>query len=182
MTGEFGALGYHNVKDNPAYRALEIRLEKDTDTVINFLLDKGKVVTLTENSNSEDSIQSCLDNTSSCQPISGVKVNQIEFHRESEVFSIKANTDFILIQNEMYSPIWKANLCDTSKCRTIHSYPVLESLRGWKIPKGNFEFRSEAKTFYNFERWFIFWLGVILTLICTIFFNKKLIRDGQSTI
>jgi len=182
LSGEFGALGYHNVKDNSAYRALEIRLQNNSDTVVNFLLEKGKAITLTKNSNIEDGIQSCLDDSSACQSISGVKVDQIEFDRESEVFNIEANTDFIFVQNEMYSPIWKASLCDTNKCQTIQSYPVLESLRAWKIPKGNFEFRSEAKTLFNFERWFIFWLGVILTLVCTVLFKKKLIRDGQSAI
>jgi hypothetical protein len=182
LTGEFGALGYHNVKDNFAYKSLEIRLQKENDEVVNFLLDKGTALTLTENSNYEDGIQSCLDDSSLCQPISGVKVDQKEFNRESEIFAIVANRDFIFIQNEMYSPIWKAELCDTNKCRTIESFPVLDSLRAWKIPKGDFEFRSEAKTLFNFQRWFIFWTGLILITIATVFFNRKLVRDGQSSI
>jgi hypothetical protein len=182
LTGEFGALGYHNVKDNYAYKSLEIRLQKETDEVVNFLLDKGTALTLTENSNFEDGIQSCLDDSSLCQPLSGVKVAQKEFNRESEIFAIVANRDFIFIQNEMYSPIWKAELCDTNKCRTIESFPVLDSLRAWKIPKGDFEFRSEAKTLFNFQRWFIFWTGLILITIATVFFNRKLVRDSQSSI
>jgi hypothetical protein len=182
LTGEFGALGYHNVKDNFAYKSLEIRLQKENDEVVNFLLDKGTALTLTENSNYEDGIQSCLDDSSLCQPISGVKVDQKEFNRESEIFAIVANRDFIFIQNEMYSPIWKAELCDTNKCRTIESFSVLDSLRAWKIPKGDFEFRSEAKTLFNFQRWFIFWTGLILITIATVFFNRKLVRDGQSSI
>jgi hypothetical protein len=182
LTGEFGALGYHNVKDNYAYKSLEIRLQKENDEVVNFLLDKGTALTLTENSNYEDGIQSCLDDSSLCQPLSGVKVVQKEFNRESEIFAIVANRDFIFIQNEMYSPIWKAELCDTNKCRTIESFPVLDSLRAWKIPKGDFEFRSEAKTLLNFQRWFIFWTGLILITIATVFFNRKLVRDSQSSI
>ena len=182
LSGEFGALGYHNVKDNSVYQSLELRLQKDSDEVISFLLDKGTALTLVENSNLEDGIQNCLDNSLDCQPISGVKVDQKEFNRESEIFEIKADRDFILIQNEIYSSIWKAKLCDTKKCSTIESYPALDSLRAWKIPKGNYEFRSEAKTLFNFERWFIFWLGVILTVTSSVFFNKKSVRNRQSAI
>ena len=78
----------------------------------------------------------------------------------------------------MYSPIWSAALCENEKCVSIDSFPILNSLRAWKIPKGDFEFKSEAKTLYNSERWFIFWIGVMLSLISTVVLNRKLSRNG----
>jgi hypothetical protein len=117
-------------------------------------------------------------NNSTCQTVEGVEIEQLEFNRESELYSIKSNRDFIMLQNEMYSPVWSARLCENQECFSIDSSPILDSLRAWKIPKGNFEFRSEAKTLYNSERWFIFWVGVILSLISTVVLNRKLPRNS----
>jgi hypothetical protein len=178
LTGEFGALGYHNVKDNKAYKSLEVRLQRNSDPVINYLLSQGLIITMTEKTEIEESIRNCLVNYSTCQTVEGVEIQQLEFNRESELYSIKSNRDFIMLQNEMYSPVWSATLCEREKCMSIDSFPILDSLRGWKIPKGNFEFTSEAKTLYNPERWFIFWIGVILSLISTVILNKKLSRNS----
>lgn len=178
LTGEFGALGYHNVKDNKAYRSLEVRLQRNSDPVINYLLSQGLIITMTNNTDTEELINNCLANYSTCQTVEGVEIKQLEFNRESELYSIKSNRDFIMLQNEMYSPVWSARLCENQECFSIDSSPILDSLRGWKIPKGNFEFRSEAKTLYNSERWFIFWVGVILSLFSTLVFNRKLARNS----
>jgi hypothetical protein len=178
LSGEFGALGYHNVKDNKAYKSLEVRLQRNSDPVINYLLSQGLIITMTEKTEIEESIRNCLVNNSTCQTVEGVEIQQLEFNRESELYSIKSNRDFIMLQNEMYSPVWSATLCEREKCVSIDSFPILDSLRGWKIPKGNFEFTSEAKTLYNPERWFIFWIGVILSLISTVILNKKLSRNS----
>jgi hypothetical protein len=178
LTGEFGALGYHNVKDNMAYKPLEIRLQRNSDPVINYLLSQGLIITITDNTDVEELINNCLVNNSTCQTVEGVEIEQLEFNRESELYSIKSNRDFIMLQNEMYSPVWSARLCENQECFSIDSFPILDSLRAWKIPKGNFEFRSEAKTLYNSERWFIFWVGVILSLISTVVLNRKLPRNS----
>jgi hypothetical protein len=178
LTGEFGALGYHNVKDNKAYKSLEVRLQRNSDPVINYLLSQGLIITMTDNTDIEESINNCLVNYSTCQTVEGVEIQQLEFNRESELYSIKSNRDFIMLQNEMYSPVWSARLCENQECFSIDSFPILDSLRAWKIPKGNFEFRSEAKTIYNFERWLIFWLGVILSLFSTLASNRKLARNS----
>ena len=178
LTGEFGALGYHNVKDNKAYESLEVRLQQNSDPVINYLLSQGLIITMDEDADVEELINNCLENYSTCQSIEGVKIKQLEFNRESELYSIKSNKDFIMLQNEMYSPIWSAALCENEKCVSIDSFPILNSLRAWKIPKGDFEFKSEAKTLYNSERWFIFWIGVMLSLISTVVLNRKLSRNG----
>jgi hypothetical protein len=178
LTGEFGALGYHNVKDNMAYKPLEIRLQRNSDPVINYLLSQGLIITITDNTDVEELINNCLVNNSTCQTVEGVEIEQLEFNRESELYSIKSNRDFIMLQNEMYSPVWSARLCENQECFSIDSSPILDSLRAWKIPKGNFEFRSEAKTLYNSERLFIFWVGVILSLISTVVLNRKLPRNS----
>ena len=178
LTGEFGALGYHNVKDNKAYRSLEVRLQRNSDPVINYLLSQGLIITATDNTDIEELINNCLANYSTCQTVEGVEIKQLEFNRESELYSIKSNRDFIMLQNEMYSPVWSARLCENQECFSIDSSPILDSLRGWKIPKGNFEFRSEAKTLYNSERWLIYWIGVILSLISTVVLNRKLSRNS----
>ena len=178
LTGEFGALGYHNVKDNQAYKSLEVRLQRNSDPVINYLLSQGLIITMTDNTDIEESINNCLVNYSTCQTVEGVEIQQLEFNRESELYSIKSNRDFIMLQNEMYSPVWSARLCENQECFSIDSFPILDSLRAWKIPKGNFEFRSEAKTIYNFERWLLFWVGVILSLFSTLASNRKLARNS----
>jgi hypothetical protein len=178
LTGEFGALGYHNVKDNQAYKSLEVRLQRNSDPVINYLLSQGLIITMTDNTDIEESINNCLVNYSTCQTVEGVEIQQLEFNRESELYSIKSNRDFIMLQNEMYSPVWSARLCEDQECFSIDSFPILDSLRAWKIPKGNFEFRSEAKTIYNFERWLLFWVGVILSLFSTLASNRKLARNS----
>jgi hypothetical protein len=178
LTGEFGALGYHNVKDNQAYKSLEVRLQRNSDPVINYLLSQGLIITMTDNTDIEESINNCLVNYSTCQTVEGVEIQQLEFNRESELYSIKSNRDFIMLQNEMYSPVWSARLCENQECFSIDSFPILDSLRAWKIAKGNFEFRSEAKTIYNFERWLLFWVGVILSLFSTLASNRKLARNS----
>jgi hypothetical protein len=178
LTGEFGALGYHNVKDNKAYKSLEVRLQRNSDPVINYLLSQGLIISMDDDADVERLINNCLANFSTCQSLEGVKIKQLEFNRESELYSIESNQDFIMLQNEMYSPVWSATLCEKEKCVSIDSFPILDSLRGWKIPKGNFEFTSEAKTLYNLERWFIFWIGVILSLISTMILNRKLSRNS----
>ena len=178
LTGEFGALGYHNVKDNASYRALEERLKRDSDPVINYLLSQGLIITTTSNSDVEELINKCLANYSNCQSVQGVQIKQLEFNRESELYLIKSNRDFIMLQNEMYSPVWSASLCENQECVSLDSYPILDSLRAWKIPKGNFEFKSEAITIYDFERWIIFWGGVILSIISTFTLNRKLSRNS----
>ena len=178
LTGEFGALGYHNVKDNQAYKSLEVRLQLKSDPVINYLLSQGLIITMTDNTDTEKSINNCLVNYTTCQTVEGVEIQQLDFNRESELYSIKSNRDFIMLQNEMYSPVWSARLCENQECFSIDSFPILDSLRAWKIPKGNFEFRSEAKTIYNFERWLIFWVGVILALFFTLASNRKLARNS----
>ena len=178
LTGEFGALGYHNVKDNIAYKSLEVRLQRNSDPVINYLLSKGLIITMVGNTDVEEIINNCLVNYSNCQTVDGVEVKQLEFDRESELYSIISNRDFIMLQNEMYSPVWSARLCENQECVSIDSFPILDSLRAWKIPKGNFEFRSKAETLYSSERWFIFWIGVILSLISTVVLNRKLPRNS----
>jgi hypothetical protein len=178
LTGEFGALGYHNVKDNMAYRSLEVRLQRNSDPIINYLLSQGLAISINDIANAEEIISNCLVNYSTCQTVGGVEIKQLEFNRESELYSIKSTQDFIMLQNEMYSPVWSAKLCENEECISIDSFPILDSLRGWNIPKGNFEFRSEAVTLYNFERWVIFWFGVILSLISTLVLNRKLSRNS----
>ena len=178
LTGEFGALGYHNVKDNMAYRSLEVRLQRNSDPIINYLLSQGLAISINDIANAEEIISNCLVNYSTCQTVEGVEIKQLEFNRESELYLIKSTQDFIMLQNEMYSPVWSAKLCENEECISIDSFPILDSLRGWNIPKGNFEFRSEAVTLYNFERWVIFWFGVILSLISTLVLNRKLSRNS----
>ena len=178
LTGEFGALGYHNVKDNMAYRSLEVRLQRNSDPIINYLLSQGLAISINDIANAEEIISNCLVNYSTCQTVEGVEIKQLEFNRESELYLIKSTQDFIMLQNEMYSPVWSAKLCENEECISIDSFPILDSLRGWNIPKGNFEFRSEAATLYNFERWVIFWFGVILSLISTLVLNRKLSRNS----
>lgn len=90
---------------------------------------------MTDDADVEALINNCLVNNFNCQTVEDVEIQQIEFNRETELYSIKANRDFIMLQNEMYSPVWSARLCENEECVSISSYPILDSLRAWKIPK-----------------------------------------------
>ena len=164
LTGAFGALGYHNIKDIPAYSSLFKRLETPNDPVIKYLSLEGKQLIMEENQNVQNVLEKCV-NYLNCKTVSGVSVEQIEFDRESEKFNINSDKSFVLIQNEMFSPVWTGNICkDNENCTKVKAIPSLESLRTWILPAGKYTFITEAKTPLNRERWILFSLGLFISL------------------
>jgi len=169
LSGGFGALGYHNIKDVPAYRALFPRLEIKDDPVINFLSLEGKQIGVTAERNVINQLNECVKNFN-CKESSQIQFSQRIFDKQLEVFSIKSNSDFIFIQNEMYSLVWKGKICNSEKsCTDIKSIPILDSLRGWNLPKGEYTFETFAETPFNDLRWILFYLGLTISILYSIF-------------
>jgi hypothetical protein len=162
ITGEFGALGYHNVKDNKSYKALEPRLQKDSDPVIDFLLQRGTVLPIELESITDPYLEICSLVSMKCVMDDEIDVTQLKFDRESEIFQISASRPFLLLQNEIYSPVWSGSICEKNECKKVQSSPVLESLRGWVMPEGNYILNTKAETPFNFERWMMFSIGLLI--------------------
>jgi hypothetical protein len=177
LTGGFGAFGYHNIKDINAYSSLFPRLEKEQDPVIDFLMSKSKQLAVTNLNTVENELDDCT-NSIGCPNNLGVKIIQIEFDKQSEKFKIEADKDFVMIQNEIYSPVWKGKICSTSDCRTIESSPALDSLRTWTLPAGKYELETYAETPFSNVRWIIFYSGLFLALLSSLIPTSKTNRGS----
>ena len=165
LTGGFGALGYHNIKDIPAYRALFQRLEVPNDPVIKFLALEGKQLIVNEKQDLNKALEKCIKDLV-CDSLQGVSVNQIEFDRENEKFNVNSDKRFIMVQNEMYSPVWNGYICIADgDCSKIKSSSSLQSLRTWSLPAGKYIFATTAETPLNKERWILFYLGLCISLV-----------------
>jgi hypothetical protein len=177
LTGGFGAFGYHNIKDINAYSSLFPRLEKEQDPVIDFLMSKSKQLAVTNLNTVETELDDCT-NSIGCPNNLGVKIMQLEFDKQSEKFKIEADKDFIMIQNEIYSPVWKGKICSTSDCKTIQSSPALDSLRSWTLPAGEYELETYAETPFSNIRWIIFYSGLFLALLSSLIPTSKINRGS----
>jgi hypothetical protein len=175
LTGGFGALGYHNIKDIPAYSSLFPRLESNNDKVINFLSSSGRQVILTNPKQIESKLDECTQ-FYDCNNDASIKVDQLLFLKETEKFKVSSIKEFTLVQNEIYSPVWTGKICfDNKKCQNIKSYASLDSLRSWNLPKGEYIFETNARTPLNTQRWYLFYLGLIFATTHFIFnlFNSS---------
>ena len=164
LTGSFGAFGYHNIKDVNSYSSLFPRLEKQSDPVVRFLLSGSKQVATKDLKDIELKISNCTKEDKCIDSIQ-VKIEQQVFEKQSEVFKIQANDDFIMIQNEIFSPIWSGEICSNGNCKKIPSFSVLDSLRSWELPKGEYTFKTQAKTPLNLQRWILFFAGAVIALL-----------------
>jgi hypothetical protein len=109
-----------------------------------------------------------------------VKIEQQIFDKQREVFKIKANNDFILIQNEIFSPIWYGEICSDVSCEDISSFATLDSLRSWKLPKGEYLFTTEALTPLNIQRWFLFFIGLTTSLSSALLKRQHKVQNFRS--
>jgi hypothetical protein len=164
LTGSFGAFGYHNIKDINSYSSLFPRLEKQSDPVVKFLLSGSKQVATMEMKDIELKISNCTKEDNCIDSIP-VKIEQQVFDKQSEVFKIQAKDDFIMIQNEIFSPVWSGEICSESICEKISSFAVLDSLRSWELPKGEYTFKTQTQTPLNLQRWILFFAGVMIALL-----------------
>ena len=164
LTGSFGAFGYHNIKDINSYSSLFPRLEKQSDPVVKFLLSGSKQVATIDMKDIELKISNCTKEDNCIDSIP-VKIEQQVFDKQSEVFKIQAKDDFIMIQNEIFSPVWSGEICSESICEKISSFAALNSLRSWELPKGEYIFKTQAQTPLNTQRWILFFFGVLFALL-----------------
>jgi hypothetical protein len=122
--------------------------------------------------NLEALIQECTESIS-CSNKFGVKIKQIVFDRDSEVFEIEAEQSFTMIQNEIFSPIWVGNICVEDQCEKVNPTATLDSLRTWHLPEGKYKLVTTAETPLNTERWILFYLGALGALVSLIL-NKTI--------
>jgi len=167
LTGGFGAYGYHNIKDIEAYSALFPRLETADDPIVNFLLAKSKQVAVTSNQDVENEIINCTKSIT-CDNRLNIKIIQTKFDKESESFLIDSPIKFTLIQNEIYSPIWKSSVCSSESCTEIFVDKTFDSLRTWQLPPGKYTFTTRAETPLNNLRWILFYTGFVVLFISTV--------------
>ena len=175
LTGGFGAFGYHNIKDINAYYSLFPRLEKEQDPVIDFLMSRSKQLAVTNLGDIEIQLEKCTF-SNGCPNNFGAKIRQLLFDKQSEKFEIASDENFVMVQNEIYSPVWKGKICSTSECEIIESSPALESLRKWELPKGRSIFETYAETPFSKVRWIIFYLGAFLAIFATFLPASKIER------
>lgn len=182
LTGEFGALGYHNIKDIKEYNSLFTRLEVKDDPVIDFLMRPGSQFLFNSFQDANDNFALCLRQEMKCNNFSDASITQIEFDKDIEKFEIKANKSFVMLQNEIFSPIWSGKLCNTkNECENVLPSNFLNSLRAWQLPSGNYELITRASTPMNNIRWILFSFG--LTLNFLLFFRKSILfKNTKSTI
>lgn len=179
LTGGFGAFGYHNIKDIEAYSSLFPRLEKNRDPVIDFLMARSKQLAVKNKNDVEIILDACTFSIG-CPNKIGVTIMQEYFDKQGEKFRISANSEFIMIQNEMYSPVWHGKICTKTNCKNIDSESILTSLRSWNLPKGEYVFEAYAQTPFNRLRWILFYFGLAISLIPSIFSYLKL--KGRSSV
>ena len=174
LTGEFGALGYHNIKDIKEYNSLFARLEIKDDPVINFLIRPGSQYLFNSFQEANDNFELCLRQQVKCSNLINASVTQIEFDKEIEKFDVRANKSFVMLQNEIFSPIWSGRLCYTkNECENVLPSNFLNSLRAWQLPPGNYELITKASTPMNNIRWILFSCGLILNFL--LFFRKSIL-------
>ena len=164
LTGGFGAFGYHNIKDIKAYSSLFPRLEKNKDPVVDFLMARSKQLALQNNDNLEKSIEDCTFSIG-CPNNLSVSIRQEYFDKQSEKFKISAQSEFTMIQNEMFSPVWHGKVCTKNNCEQIESFATLDSLRSWSLPKGDYVLETYAQTPFDKLRWWLFYLGLTVSIL-----------------
>ena len=179
LTGGFGAFGYHNIKDVKAYSSLFPRLEKNKDPVVDFLMARSKQLALQNNDNLEKNIEDCTFSIG-CPNILSVSIRQEYFDKQSEKFKISAQSEFIMIQNEMFSPVWRGKFCVKNNCEEIESFATLDSLRSWNLPKGDYILETFAQTPLDKLRWWLFYLGLTMSILPS--FVSYLIIKRSSTV
>jgi hypothetical protein len=131
-------------------------------------MSKSKQLAMKDAGGLEQKLVDCV-NSIGCPSDIDVKINQISFDKEREVFRIKSSVDFILVQNEMFSPVWSGAICTGENCLDVPAYAVLDSLRSWSLPKGDYIFETNATTPLNNIRWVLFYIGFSVALMTTIF-------------
>ena len=179
LTGGFGAFGYHNIKDIKAYSSLFPRLEKNKDPVVDFLMARSKQLALQNKDNLEKSIEDCTFSIG-CSNNLSVSIRQEYFDKQSEKFKISAQSEFIMIQNEMFSPVWHGKVCTKNNCEQIESFATLDSLRSWSLPKGDYVLETYAQTPFDKLRWWLFYLGLTMSILPS--FVSYLIIKRSSTV
>ena len=164
LTGGFGAFGYHNIKDIEAYSSLFPRLEKNRDPVIDFLMARSKQLAVQNSGDLEKSVEDCTFSIG-CPNNLDVSIRQEYFEKQREKFKISAPSEFTMIQNEMYSPVWRGKVCSINNCEEISSFASLDSLRSWSLPKGEYVLETYAQTPFDKLRWWLFYLGLTMSVL-----------------
>ena len=140
---------------------------------------RSKQLALQNNDNLEKSIEDCTFSIG-CSNNLSVSIRQEYFDKQSEKFKISAQSEFIMIQNEMFSPVWRGKFCVKNNCEEIESFATLDSLRSWNLPKGDYILETFAQTPLDKLRWWLFYLGLTMSILPS--FVSYLIIKRSSTV
>jgi hypothetical protein len=142
-------------------------------------MTRSKQLAVQSDDNLEKSIEDCTFSIG-CPNSFGVSIKQEYFDRQSEKFKISTQSEFSMIQNEMYSPVWRGKVCSENNCKEISSYATLDSLRSWNLPKGDYVLETYAETPNDRLRWWLFYLGLSLSILPS--FIKYLILKRRASV
>jgi hypothetical protein len=172
VTGEFGAVGNHNVKFSPVYQVIIEELDKGQTPLVNFLSTSSRqlIVEPGVSNISNADLTKCASNPRNCNPNElSVRVSQQKFDKAEEVFLVRATEAFTMVQNEAFHRGWTFSLCpitkNTNSCvPSGNASAVNESLRAWHLPAGNYQLVTFYVTPGEPYRWWLSGVGVALLL------------------
>jgi hypothetical protein len=172
VTGEFGAVGNHNVKFSPVYQVIIEELDKGQTPLVNFLSTSSRQLIaepgVSKVSNAD--LTKCASNPRNCNPNQlSVRVSQQKFDKAEEVFLVRATEAFTMVQNEAFHRGWTFSLCpiteNINSCvPSGNASAVNEALRAWHLPAGYYQVVTFYVTPGEPYRWWLSGVGVALLL------------------
>ena len=163
----FSQTGYDNGLRLKRTMALKRMLESDQGSELkNFLAQESRFI-LTEQL--PDNARDICMEEQSCNRIQGGLVTMQEFGLSHSLFRVDLDKDAWLMENELYFPGWKSEICEKDVCMEGPEASVaVDFLRAWRLPKGQYTIR----TYYQPPLWglsqIIFWLALIVSMVLVI--------------
>jgi len=168
VTGEFGAVGNHNVKFSSVYQAIIEQLDAGATPLVNFLSTSSRQLIMPPSTSmiSDNDLTRCASDATDCNPNSlEVEIEMKKFDKEGEIFLISAKEAFTMVQNEAFHPGWTYSLCPSAENLSAcvpsgNALVVNEALRAWQLPAGNYQLVTFYVTPGEPYRWLLSGVGV----------------------
>ena len=190
VTGEFGAVGNHNVKFSPVYQVIIEQLDVGATPLVNFLSTPSRqlITNPSVSTISEKELTACATDATDCNPKRlAVEIEIQKFDKEGETFLVNALEAFTLVQNETFHPGWSFSLCastaEGSQCvPSGKASPVNEALRSWELPAGNYQLVTFYVTPGDPYRWWFLGGGVAMLLGFPLLVGWRTNSDCRSSV
>jgi hypothetical protein len=164
----FSQTGYDNGLRLKRTTSLKRELGSTQGINLKNFLDQESQCILTEHL--PDTAKDIFTDEKSCaHNQSGHQILMQEFGISHSLFNVDLDKDTWLLENELYFPGWKSEICKKDGCNEGPEATVaVDFLRSWRLPKGQYTIR----TYYQPPLWresqIIFWLAIILSLVLMI--------------